>query len=128
MSGLPEPDTSASAGADRNASPWSGCVYCGRLAPVSGVQASIAERTRTPRLGVSTTPVTTSVVAEPAWTAVNVPAGPSLPIEAVVVKWTRAEAGFTTGLPLSGGIVSKNEITGNYLVKCHLPRNTEAYV
>jgi hypothetical protein len=45
------------------------------------------------------------VACEPAWTAVKVPVGPSLPIEAVVVKWTSAEAGFTTGLPLSGGIV-----------------------
>src|SRR5437763_1654040 len=63
MSGLPSPVTSASAGALRNASPCSGCVYCARLAPLSGFQASTAERTRIPLPGVSTTPVTTSVVA-----------------------------------------------------------------
>src|SRR5205807_5928996 len=94
MSGLPSPVTSASAGALRNASPCSGCVYCARLAPLSGFQASTAERTRIPLPGVSTTPVTTSFVAELAWTAVSAPA-PSLPIDAVVVKCTSEDDGLT---------------------------------
>ena len=78
--------TSAIAGALRNASPCRGCVYGARLAPVSGFHASTAERTRIPLPGFSTTPVTMSVVAELACTAVSVPEAPSLPSEAVVVK------------------------------------------
>ena len=105
MSGRPDPDTSASAGAERKGSPWSGWVYCGRFAPVSGFHASIDERTRIPLPGAATMPVTTSVDAEPGWTAVSAPAGPSLPIEAVVVKWTSAEEGLSAGLVESGGIV-----------------------
>ena len=86
----------------RNASPCSGWVYCARFAPVSGFQASIAERTRIPLPGFSTTPVTTSVEAELAWTAVSVAPAPSLPIEAVVVKCTSEDEGLRA---LSAGIV-----------------------
>ena len=42
MSGRPDPDTSASAGAERKGSPWSGWVYCGRFAPVSGFHQPLA--------------------------------------------------------------------------------------
>src|SRR2546423_12275769 len=94
MSGRPSPVTSAIAGAERNASPCSGWVYWARLAPVSGFQASTAERTLMPLPGVSTTPVTTSVVAELAWIAVSAPA-PSLPSDAVVVKCTSDDGGLT---------------------------------